>query len=248
MKKDELTNSLTNVHAKVSEESGKISGLVRNAKGDIVGRIDGTKESLSMDIIQGFLETNDHITIMGSELHTAISRGLNGMYNIVQRSAQNGVVVNEGEKNVSDLENAIRGLSKNISKPNLGDYNKTGGGSKKNKGSKEKKPEKDKWEQMLESLNKQIKEFSINSQELAGKIKNARSELDKLEITKIIDFRDALDWSNAEVLQSFIKIKETSRDLARTLGDKGAVEQYTQEIKKLNEQLYFANTSKEYKK
>ena len=248
MKKDELSNSLSNVHARLSEESGKISGVVRNAKGDIVGRIDGTKEALSMENLQEFLKTNDHITIMGSELHTTISKGLNGMYNIVQRSAQNGVVVNEGEKNVSDLENAIRGLSKNISKPNLGDYNKAGGGTKKNKGSKEKKPEKDKWEQMLEGLNKQIKEFSINSQELAGKIKNARNELDKLEITKIIDFRDALDWSNAEVLQSFIKIKETSRDLARTLGDKGAVEQYTQEIKKLNEQLYFANTGKEYKK
>ncbi len=248
MKKDELSNSLTNVYAKVSEESGKVSGIVRNAKGDIVGRIDGTKESLSMEMLQRFLETNDHITIMGSELHTTISKGLNGMYNIVQRSAQNGVVVNETDKNAENLEKAIRGLSKNISKPNLGDYNKTSRGSSKNKGGKGKSPEKDKWEQMLESLNKQIKDFSINSQELAGKIKNARSELDKLEITKIIDFRDALDWSNAEVLQSFIKIKETSRDLARTLGDKEAVEQYTEEIKKLNEQLYFANTSKDYKK
>ncbi len=250
--KHDIKNNANNIisNSKIAQlESDKyIAGVVRDSKGEVVGRIDGSEKALSMEMIQGFLETNDHITIMGSELHTTISKGLNGMYNIVQRSAQNGVVVNEKDTNLKNLENSIRGLSKNINKPNFQDYNKAGGGSKKNKGKKEKKPEKDKWEQMLEGLNKQIKDFSINSEVLAGKIKNARNELDKLEITKIIDFRDALDWSNAEVLQSFIKIKETSRDLARTLGDKGAVEQYTQEIKKLNEQLYFANTSKEYKK
>ncbi|ACZ08136.1 Uncharacterised protein [Sebaldella termitidis] len=250
--KQDIKNNANNIisNSKIAQlESDKyIAGVVRDSKGEVVGRIDGSEKALSMEMLQGFLETNDHITIMGSELHTTISKGLNGMYNIVQRSAQNGVVVNETDKNAENLEKAIRGLSKNINKPNLGDYNKASGGSSKNKGGKGKSPEKDKWEQMLESLNKQIKDFSINSEVLAGKIKNARNELDKLEISKIIDFRDALDWSNAEVLQSFIKIKETSRDLARTLGDKGAVEQYTQEIKKLNEQLYFANTSKDYKK
>ena len=137
--KQEIKTNANNIisNSKIARlESDKyIAGVVRDSKGEVVGRIDGSEKALSMEMIQGFLETNDHITIMGSELHTTISKGLNGMYNIVQRSAQNGVVVTEGEKNVSDLENAIRGLSKNISKPNIDAYK----GSGKTKDKKNKK-------------------------------------------------------------------------------------------------------------
>ena len=103
--KQDIKNNANNIisNSKIAQlESDKyIAGVVRDSKGEVVGRIDGSEKALSMEMLQGFLETNDHITIMGSELHTTISKGLNGMYNIVQRSAQNGVVVNETDKNSS---------------------------------------------------------------------------------------------------------------------------------------------------
>ena len=249
--KQDIKNNTNNIisNSKIAQlESDKyIAGVVRDSKGDIVGRIDGTKEALSSEAVRHYLETNDHITIIGSELRTEIVKGNNGMYKIIQKSMQNGVVVNEsGDKNAEEVMKTIRGMSKGVNEaPNPNGY---AGSTKDKKGSKEKKPEKDKWEQMLESLTKQINEFSIKNQELAGKIKNTRSELEKLEWDKVLDFSKALDLTQAEVIQSLIKIKETSRDLARTLDDKSAVEKYTQEIKKLNEQLYYANTGKEYKK
>ncbi len=251
-KKEDIEKAASQIMIKNIEQSGKTAGVIKDSQGKILGVIDGTKDALSSEAVRHFLETNDHITIVGSELHTTISKGLNGMYNVVQKSMQNGmangvVVSDENYKNADEVMKTLQGMSKGLREVDPKGYSGSSK-TKDKKGGKEKKPEKDKWEQMLESLTKQITDFSIKNQELAGKIKNTRSELEKLEWDKVIDFTKALDWSQAEVIQSLIKIKETSRDLARTLGDKIAVEKYTQEIKKLNEQLYFANTGKDYKK
>lgn len=77
------------------------------------------------------------------------------MYNVVQKSMQNGVVVNEsGDKNAEAVMETIRGMSKGVNEVNTNGYS----GSSKTKDVKRRKrkrnQKKDKWEQMLESLNK----------------------------------------------------------------------------------------------
>ncbi|MBP9479068.1 MAG: hypothetical protein KBF12_10645 [Sebaldella sp.] len=240
----------------LSAKAGGLSGQILDSKDKVIGELNTGKKDIKAEMLSQHADTRGEIRVVGDNLETTITSLGNGLYKMVQRNLETKAIIYENTATGDGLTALGRSL---LSKTEVGktvsnetiDRQKGSGlnkGKKNSGSSKDKKAEKDKWEQMLESLNKQIKDFSVTSSKVAGEIKNAREQLDKLELDKIIDFAKALDWGQADLIQSFIKIKETSRDLARSLGDKSAVEKYTLEIKKLNEQLFFANTSKEYKK